>query len=474
MAATERAQSEIIGTILLSGIVILSLTVLGTAMLMSQAAEVEQFDRAAEYETTLDRTSLSITHRGGADRPLSELELIVRQDGDETRYDLSDPGVRLDADVDGDGTFEGGESITVSHSYTGEVRILLLHTASGTLLYDETKSVPGVETSRSPTIAQFDVTDTSADGDASFDVTWNATDEQGDIVRVDVELINDGTSEDTNTTNFNDASTTGVNTDTLTNASGGGEVYTIELTVTDAAGNTATATVVDVADSDIGIRPPTIDTFEITDQSTGSEAAYDYTYDASDPDGDIVRVTVELFKESTGVRIDNVTDTYAEVGSTGVQTGRLTDLAGSQNDGETYRIDVTVTDLEGNDVRASTTDVADGGGGGDGTGAPPSIGEFNVTDTSSGGDLSFDVTWDATDVDGDIESATLELERVNGNQVLDSVPYTSGEFTSGSDTGTQTGNLTGATQGNNKDYIVRLTVTDSEGKTDVREETYTK
>ena len=479
MPADERAQSEVVGTLLLVALVIVSMSVAGAALLTNQSQQAERLEQPSKFDTTLNRTALTLTHYGGADFRLDDLVLVIRQGDTETSYNLSEPGERLDAELDADDVFEGGESVTVSHSYTGDVRVLLIDTsAGGSVLYDETKTVPGSKIRVKPTIERFDIADTSTDGDASFNVTWNASDDQGDITQVTVELIDDGTVVDSAVTNFGSVATTGVTTDTLTNASGGGEVYKLKLTVTDSAGNTATASKTDTADSDVGLRSPVIERFEVTDVSTGGQVQYEYTYNASDPDGDLVQVTLELFKESTGARVDNVTDTYAEVGATGVQTGTLTDAAGSKNDGEEYRIDIVATDLEGNDVLASATDTADGDGTAGGTGSPPSIDRLDVTDTTATSQnnqnpASFDVTWEASDADGNLQNATLELWSTKGNgdknKVVDSVTYPSGDFSSGSDTGTQTGTLSDA-KGEGDEYVIRIVVNDDAGQTGTQEE----
>ncbi|WP_311170261.1 type IV pilin N-terminal domain-containing protein [Halobellus ordinarius] len=471
MSSGNRGQSEIIGTLLLTAVVIISVTLVGVGFLTAQSQGADRIEQPSKFETTLGETSLTVTHLGGTDYAFADLALVIQQGDAETRYDLSTPSGDLDADA----VFEGGESVTVSHSYTGEIRILLIDTsAGGSILYDETKTAPGTEADLAPTIERFDVTDTSSGGDASYDVTWNASDDQGDIVEVSVELISDGTTVDTATTTFGDVGSTGVNTDTLTNASGGGEIYEIKLTVTDAAGNTASESTVDTADSEIGLRSPVFETFSVTDLSTGSEVSYDYEYNVSDPDGDLVRVRLELVRESTDTLADNVTDTYSENVTTGPKTGTLSDPDRDKQDGEKYRIDILATDLEGNDVLASATDVADGDGTSGGTGSPPTIDRFDVTDTSSGGDVSFDVTWEASDVDGNLQNATLRLWDKNKNNIQDSVTYTIGDFSNGSDTGTQTGTLS-LTQGNNfgKEYVIEIVVNDDEGKTGTQDETQT-
>jgi hypothetical protein len=474
MPGGERAQSEVVGTVLLSAIVVISMSVIGTGILINQSQQTDRLDQPSTFETGLNQSALTITHYGGTDHSLAELVLVIRQGDTEESYNFSD--ITNQADLDDDGVFAGGESVTVSHSYTGEVRILLIDTsAGGSILYDATETVSGSTVRVKPTIERFDITDTSSGGHASFNVTWSASDKQGDISAVTVELINDGTVVDNDSISFPNVTTTEVGTSVLINDSGGGEVYQIKLTVTDSAGNTVTASKGDTADSDIGIRPPTIERFETTDVSTGSGVKYEYSYNASDPDGDLGTITLELFKESTGVRVDSVTDNYTRVGTTDIQTGTLADPTVKANENEKYRIDILVTDFDGNDVLATVTDTADGDGTASGTGSPPSIGRLDVTDTSSGKNAEFDVTWNGSDVDGNLQNATLELWSTGGqgdkSRIVDSVTYSSGDFTSGSDTGTQTGTLR-ETQGNNagKEYVIRIVVTDDEGKTGDQEE----
>lgn len=472
----ERAQSDTVGTVLLVAMVVVAMSAVGVAALAHQSRQIDAARPPARFDAERTGTSLRIVHEGGDAFPLEDLDLVVRAGGAETRYDLDDPGDRLSATLDGDGDFEAGESVTVSLDVDGDVRVLLVDTSpGGYLLYDQTVAADPTAVQLAPTVERFEVTDRSSDQDATYDVTWNASDAQGDVTGVTVELRHDGAVVDSATTTLAGVASTGVHTDTLTNPSGSGEVYTLLVRVTDAAGHVTTERTVDTADSDVGLRPPVVRRFSATDVSTGSQVAYDYTYNASDPDGDLVRVALELAREPSGTVVDNATDTYGQVARTGVRTGTLTDPARGKNDGQSYRVHLLVTDLEGNDVEGTVRDVADGGGGGAGAGNPPVVERFDVADRSSKDRAVFDVTWRATDPDGNLKNATVALVKQNGKETYATREYTRGDFDTGADTGTDTATLTYAdtNAGHKTKYVVEVTVYDDTGKSAVQSQDVT-
>ncbi|MFB6091319.1 MAG: PKD domain-containing protein [Halobellus sp.] len=78
--------------------------------------------------------------------------MLRSDDGGERRYDLNDPADLQGATLDGDDLFEGGESVNVSHSLSGRVRILLVETSDGgAVLYDEYKTLTGDGVTPTPT-----------------------------------------------------------------------------------------------------------------------------------------------------------------------------------------------------------------------------------------------------------------------------------------------------------------------------------
>lgn len=466
-----RAQTETIGVLLLTGVVIVSTVVVGAMLFARQSQQIQAHQTPTEFETEINGTSLTLTHEGGREIPLADLDLLLRQGDSESRYDLNDSSDRSSDTLNGNDDFESGESVTVSHSFRGDVRVLLVETVdNGVVLYDETKPVEGSTSAVAPTIQKFDLNDTSSGGDASYDVTWNASDDQGDITEVNVELVDQssGVVQDSATTSFSEVATTGENTDTLTNASGGGEVYEIRLTVTDTAGNTASETTADTADSNIGLRDPVIEKYDVTDVSTGSQVSYDYTYNASDPDDDLVEVTLELINTTSSAVVDNVTDSYAQVATTGIQTGTLTDSTTGKNDNQEFNITLTVSDLEGNDVVSTVTDIADGGGGGGGGNNPPTIDQFDVSDTSTncngGGKKSpsYTIDWSVSDADSDLGSVTLEVTRTGKSNPDDTQTYSDSALAEDSDSRS---NVELTPNNCNKKYDVNITVDDDSGNT---------
>jgi outer membrane biosynthesis protein TonB len=83
-------------------------------------------DRSVSLDVDFRSATVTITHLGGGSVDLDDLVLDLRGSGGSSTYALGDPGDRYSADLDSDGNFEGGESITVSHSQSGLVRILVI------------------------------------------------------------------------------------------------------------------------------------------------------------------------------------------------------------------------------------------------------------------------------------------------------------------------------------------------------------
>jgi hypothetical protein len=456
----DRAQSEVIGEVLLLGIVVITVSVVGLAVVSDYqdraAAERPEVDISGD----VDSSWATVTHVGGRGVSLADLELVLRSDGAESRYALDDPAVTLEDD-DGDGVFEAGETANVSHSYDGTVRLLLIDTTEPTrILYDREFEVSdGGGSDDGPTVEQFDVNDTSSDGDASFDVTWRATDASGDVTGATLELRDQetGAVQGVESYSFGGTGDTGTQTGNLTNTSGAGRVYVLELSVTDAAGNTATETVVDTADSEFR-NDPVVQTFDVTDTSNGNDATYEVTYNVTDEDGDLTEVTLELVDADGTVR-DTVTDTYNETGGTGDVTRSLSYTAGKSK-GETFYINVTATDANGGTAEQSVTDVANGDGGGGGGAQAPTIERFDVTAQSCG---EYDIDWRVTDDQADLDTVTVELQRRPGNspnyKTEDSADYTPGGTGEASDVVTLSANNIKCSDG----VRIVITATDTAG-----------
>lgn len=121
-------------------VVVSAVALTGVFVLDGQSNRVRSQPPPAAFETEFGLSTLRLSHAGGEPFDLSDLVLELRDGGTQRRYDLGDPADRLDTSLDADGSFESGESVTVSHSATGVVRIVLVDTSpGGYVLYDEEK-----------------------------------------------------------------------------------------------------------------------------------------------------------------------------------------------------------------------------------------------------------------------------------------------------------------------------------------------
>jgi hypothetical protein len=153
-----------------------------------------------------------------------------------------------------------------------------------------------------PVVQRFDVTDTSSGQDASYDVTYNVTDEDGDLVEVTLELVDadTGAVRDDVTDAYGGTNVTGSVARTLeyTGGKSKGETFDIRLVATDRAGGTAEESVTDVADGggggSGGAQAPTIQRFDVREAAGSGCQAYEVDWRVADEQGDLDTVTVEL------------------------------------------------------------------------------------------------------------------------------------------------------------------------------------
>lgn len=142
MTTSYRGQSEVIGTVLLTAVVIILVTILGAVMVTNQAERVENTKPSVEFEGNLSASTLEVAHVGGEVVQFDNLRIVLRTDSKTQEYDLADNTQWASAPEDGDGRFEPGERISVSHSLSGNIRIVVAdRSANGFVLYDRVKSV---------------------------------------------------------------------------------------------------------------------------------------------------------------------------------------------------------------------------------------------------------------------------------------------------------------------------------------------
>jgi flagellin-like protein len=115
----DRAQSEVVGVILLTGVVVVLVSVVGAIVISGQ-----QTDRGptADIIATTDGNDLILKHAGGGRMAVADIDVYIA-DGTTTRYDLT---AFTEQVGDGDGRFDPGERRQLTLSQRGRLRILVV------------------------------------------------------------------------------------------------------------------------------------------------------------------------------------------------------------------------------------------------------------------------------------------------------------------------------------------------------------
>jgi hypothetical protein len=134
----DRAQSEVVGSILVIGLVVVTIGVAGATALGPLASGTDTV--RAEVTGDVRADGLALSHRGGDPLPSDDLRLIVGVNGNETGLDWADGTLS-----GGDDVFSPGEGWRVSRDYHADsvVAVRLIHEPSNTVLFD---------TERNPTV----------------------------------------------------------------------------------------------------------------------------------------------------------------------------------------------------------------------------------------------------------------------------------------------------------------------------------
>ncbi|TKX84374.1 type IV pilin [Halorubrum sp. SS5] len=118
---TARAQSETVGIILLVAVFVVSASAIGVAYVGGVGSDTDEVVVSAELSA--DGTDLRVDHLGGDALPNGELAVVVRADGNATRYPFAPPA----------GEFAPGERRTFSDALVANAtnEVALYHEASG-------------------------------------------------------------------------------------------------------------------------------------------------------------------------------------------------------------------------------------------------------------------------------------------------------------------------------------------------------
>lgn len=133
VSAADRAQSEVVGVLLLTGVIVVAVGLVGTFVLSSM-------DTTSEPETHVDvavgSSTVTVTHGGGAALAATDVTLVFGGGGSvglETTTELLG---------DGDDRFEGGERREASHGASGVLEVTIVHEPTNTVIERTTADVP--------------------------------------------------------------------------------------------------------------------------------------------------------------------------------------------------------------------------------------------------------------------------------------------------------------------------------------------
>ncbi|WP_158853864.1 LamG-like jellyroll fold domain-containing protein [Halorhabdus sp. CUG00001] len=129
----HRAQSDVIGVILLTAVIVILSVLVGVVTL----GTVDTTDNpAANLGVDVNGTELTISHLGGTSFARGDISIVLR-DGSTQRLTLTSF-----TGGDGGDSFSPGEQLFYTHGLTDSVRVLVVHDPSNTVLYDEAFDLP--------------------------------------------------------------------------------------------------------------------------------------------------------------------------------------------------------------------------------------------------------------------------------------------------------------------------------------------
>jgi hypothetical protein len=129
MRSSERAQSQTVGVLLMTGIVIALMGGVGVAMTLNVTNQMERGPQV-DLDGNATKEDVTLEHAGGERLAVSELEVVLRGDSTE-RYDLESFTQRRGDDPT---WFEPGDRWLRGHGLSGDTaEVLLVHTPSGTV-----------------------------------------------------------------------------------------------------------------------------------------------------------------------------------------------------------------------------------------------------------------------------------------------------------------------------------------------------
>ncbi|MEF8786458.1 MAG: PKD domain-containing protein [Haloarculaceae archaeon] len=276
MWSSDRAQSEMVGNILLVGVVVIVATTasIGIVLNLTDGGPSREPTPQADFTVDVTDTEITIGHNGGDSLEASKIRLRVRTKSGEREFRMDSPNITRG---NGDTVFEAGEQFQREHNLTGsefEVRIILEGQQRSRISQESIERPPSASETPTPSTPanqppsaafSFSPDSPTAGQNVTFDA-GSSSDPDGSVTSYEWDWTSDGTYEDSGETASHSFPSAGD--------------YDVTLRVTDDDGETDTTTqTVTVENAE--------PTASFTESCTGPECSFDASA-SSDPDGSIV------------------------------------------------------------------------------------------------------------------------------------------------------------------------------------------
>jgi flagellin-like protein len=130
----DRAQSEVVGVILLTAVVVILMAAVGAFVLGGVSESASGYGPLFDAEVNLTASEVSVTHAGGDDVAIDELAVVLQEGPTSERYGFDAANVSGNGDAD----FEPTERFQREHGLgTGTIDVLVIHDPSNSVLARE-------------------------------------------------------------------------------------------------------------------------------------------------------------------------------------------------------------------------------------------------------------------------------------------------------------------------------------------------
>jgi len=141
MSGDRRSQSEVVGVVLLTGVIVVLVAVVGVAIFAQFESETEREPRVTiTSELTNDDQNLTLAHAGGDRFDAADVRVNLRGDADE-QLRLSDGTFVAGRDST---AFEAGDIWTYNHGLSSDddLRVVVVDRDSGSVIHQNQFVIP--------------------------------------------------------------------------------------------------------------------------------------------------------------------------------------------------------------------------------------------------------------------------------------------------------------------------------------------